>query len=187
MRLPSLLLVVALLAGAGISNSHAAMSKVSVSARVADGSTKQERDKEREKTQSGDKKKDDKPKAETEARKIIATIRNLAKEAYPNAVMKYFFVGTSAGEPGIRILEEGEVPAALAAGASIEVETPAQQFTFTPAHTTSKKGEPTKHIDAKGEKQTSFAVQVVSDGEVIGAFYSASDVQAVVEKKPAAK
>ncbi len=187
MKLPSLILIVALVAGAGLSNLHAGLSKVSVTARVADGTTKEERDQEREKARSADKdkKKDDKPKAETETRKIIATIRNVTKEGYPNAVMKYFFLGRSAGEAGIRILEEGEAPAAIAAGATIDVESPAQQFTYTPAHTTSKKGEPTKSVDAKGEKQTSFAVQIVSDGAVIGSFYSASDVQAVVEKKPA--
>lgn len=148
---------------------------VSVTVKEIDESPKKERpDKED--------KKEKKLETDVEAKKLQIQIRNLSGTELSDLKVKYYFFGREAGEPGYKIISQGEKATPLAGAALASIETEVVTAKFTESGYVGK-GADRKKVDAKGQKLTGYGVQAVQGDTVLGEFFSASNYRDLVTKK----
>ncbi|MEO7934237.1 MAG: hypothetical protein ABIT76_13870 [Chthoniobacterales bacterium] len=127
-----------------------------------------------------DKKKDP---ADTDERKLEATLKNTSSEAVTGLQVHYYFIGKSAGANDLKVLDSDTKTQDVAPGTPVVIESKVATATFTPAHRTlPKKGSKDKpeNVHAAGDKFTGWAVQVISGADLVAEAYSSPAMKAVV-------
>jgi hypothetical protein len=173
-------LLAAILPGSGL---FAQSSKVSLTTKFVDSLPKPTNEQRREEQE---KKKKKEGSAEKESRKISVTIRNLGHQAYPGALAKFYVFGRTAGEPGLRVLEQEEKPTPIEPGATVTVESKTVSATYTPLHT-GKEGDKQVRVKAAGTKITGYGVKILEGDVVLGEFFTSTDAKDLADGKTPAK